>query len=195
VALRPTWYASDNGFPSSTAMDQAHAPVVAAVAAALRRGGTVVDLGCGNGALLAKVVAEVPGVEPWGVDLDPDRVGHAAELHPEHADHFIAGDLFDPEGTVWATGRTFDLALVMPGRLVEAGSERAAGLQELLRTRCRQNLVYAYGDWLERFGTLGALAAAAGMAIRGPSEQAAALADMVAAVPGAPAREEEHHER
>jgi hypothetical protein len=195
VALRPSWYASDNGFTSIAAMDKAHAPVVAAVAAALRRGGTVVDLGCGNGALLAKVVAEVPGVEPWGVDLDPGRVRHAAELHPEHADQFLAGDLCDPEGTVWAGGRMFDLAIVMPGRLVEAGSRRAEGLREVLRTRCRQRLVYAYADWIQRFGTLGALAGAAGLAIRGPSVQAAALADIVAAAPGALPREEEHRER
>ena len=195
VALRPSWYARDNGFTSSTAMDEAHAPVVAIAAAALSGGGTVVDLGCGNGALLAKVVAEVPGVDPWGIDLDPDRVAHAAELQPEHADHFIAGDLFDPEGPMWATGRMFDLALVMPGRLVEAGWQRSAGLRELLRARCRQRLVYAYGDWLTRYGTLGALAAAAGLAIRGPSERVAALADMVAVVPGDWPSGEEHHGR
>jgi hypothetical protein len=64
-----------------------------------------------------------------------------------------------------------------------------------LRTRCRQRLVYAYADWIERFGTLGALANAAGLAIRGPSVQATALADIVAAAPGALPREEEHRER
>ena len=51
---KPDWYASDNGFSSEDAMDAAHAPVVgAAVTALAGTGGDVLDLGCGNGALLA----------------------------------------------------------------------------------------------------------------------------------------------
>ena len=55
-APRPSWYATDNGFDSIAAMEDAHRPIVtAAVAALAGRGGDVVDLGCGNGALLDKI--------------------------------------------------------------------------------------------------------------------------------------------
>ena len=55
-APRPSWYATDNGFDSIAAMEDAHRPIVtAAVAALAGRRGDVVDLGCGNGALLDKI--------------------------------------------------------------------------------------------------------------------------------------------
>ena len=42
----------------------------------------------------------------------------------------------------------FALGIVMPGRLLEAGPERAKAIRERLRRSCDRVLVYAYGDWL-----------------------------------------------
>src|SRR5262249_60998040 len=61
----PDWYATDNGFGSVAAMDAAHEPIVAAAARVLGgAGGDVLDLGCGNGALLKKILAALPAPIP-----------------------------------------------------------------------------------------------------------------------------------
>ncbi len=178
----PAWYAADNGFASVRAMDEAHAPVVRAAAAALGGpGGAVLDLGCGNGVLLERLVAAAPGVVPFGIDRDPVRIEHAQTLHRKFANHFAAGDMFDDE-RLWAGGRRFALAVVMPGRLLETDTTRAAALRERLRSRCDQVLVYAYGDWLAGT-TLAALAQTAGFSVSGPEHEPAALATVGTIVP------------
>ncbi len=160
---KPDWYASDNGFTSEDAMDAAHAPVVgAAVAALAGTGGDVLDLGCGNGALLQRIEAATAGVVPHGIDVDAIRIEHARLVLPAHADNFVAGDLVD-EDVIWPDGRRYALAVLMPGRLLEAGPERSAALRQRLRDRCQQVLVYAYDDWLERPGGLPGLAREAGL--------------------------------
>ena len=176
---RPSWYATDNGFQSDAAMDDAHRPIVdLAVSALDGRGGCVVDLGCGNGALLEKLTGAAPGVVPFGIDTDPARIEHARRLHPAFASNFTVGDLFDTEPT-WADGRRFALGIIMPGRLIEAGPERASTLRARLQDSCDQLLVYAYGDWLEAT-SLAELARQAGLAVLGgSSDHQAALATVL----------------
>jgi hypothetical protein len=120
---QPAWYATDNGFRSVPDMDSAHAPIVALAASTLgAAGGAVLDLGCGNGALLAKVQA-VTGAVPFGIDRDSDRIAHAHELLPRFAENFRVGDLGENDA-LWDEGRRYALALVMPGRLIEAQAGR-----------------------------------------------------------------------
>jgi 2-polyprenyl-3-methyl-5-hydroxy-6-metoxy-1,4-benzoquinol methylase len=162
---RPLWYATDNGFPTPTDMDVAHAPIVALAVSALgAAGGAVLDLGCGNGALLAKVREAAAGVVPFGIDCDGERIAHACALVPEFAHNFRVGDLAESD-VLWADGRRYALALVMPGRLIDAGPDRAAWLRERLGAACDRILVYAYGDWLTRYGSLDGLAHAAGLSL------------------------------
>ena len=163
----PAWYASDNGFSSTTAMDAAHSAVVELALRALAGGGGwVVDLGCGNGALLRKLGAANARVRVRGVELDVEKAAHARTLLGEDADGVVVGDMFSAD---WARpdGERYALALLMPGRLVEAGAERAARFRTLLQERCERILVYAYGDWLERFGSLSRLAAQVGLQLVG----------------------------
>jgi release factor glutamine methyltransferase len=55
---------------------------------------TVLDLGCGTGAIGAAVSARVPDLEVWAVDVDPDAVACARRnLPPERV---LLGDLFEP---------------------------------------------------------------------------------------------------
>ena len=181
-SARPIWYARDNGFASAEAMDDAHRPIVdAAIAALGGAGGHVMDLGCGNGALLEELVDAAPGVVPFGVDVDPARIAHARTLHPDHAANFVVGDVFD-DPRVWADGRRFALALLMPGRLLEARPEHAEALRAWLRRSCDQVLVYAYGDWLSRAGSLAGLAQQAGLAVTDGADRPVSLAT----VPEAP---------
>ena len=66
---------------------------------------------------------------------------------------------------VWAAREEYSLALLMPGRLIEAGPARSRVLLQRLRERCRRVLVYAYGDWLTRYGGLGELCGRVGLAL------------------------------
>jgi SAM-dependent methyltransferase len=159
----PEHFASDNGFVSSIAMDHAHKPIVDLALKTLDgRSGNIVDLGCGNGALLKKIVQAHQRLFPFGIEPDPARVEHARKMHPQFADNFILGDMFKID-RVWDANRRFALALIMPGRLLESRPEQAAELKRHLKEQCDSILVYAYGDWLTRFGNLAGLAEKAGL--------------------------------
>jgi radical SAM protein with 4Fe4S-binding SPASM domain len=178
----PTWFATDNGFPSVAAMREAHAPIVEAATEALAgKAGNVLDLGCGNGALLEQIAKRVSGVVPFGIDNDAARVEHARVLQAEFADNFTAGDLFDDDRP-WSDGRRFALAIVMPGRLLEVDAARAQVLRERLGDRCDQVLVYAYGDWLADTDLAG-LAGRAGMSVLSPGNKPVGLAGIAGAQP------------
>lgn len=71
---------------------------------------SVLDLGCANGHLAASLVTwgaeRGVAVEPYGVDIAPELIERARELHPAWADRFWVGDALD-----WRhpQGRRFDL--------------------------------------------------------------------------------------
>lgn len=164
-ATHPPWYAADNGFSTVASMDAAHSPILACAAALLGAGrASVLDIGCGNGALLRKLINANPSATPFGIDLDAARVSHARELLPKFADNFFVGDAFRAE-TLWQDGRRFTLGLAMPGRFLEAELRDASRLRGYLKERCDNVLLYAYPDSVREYGTLHGLAAAAGFAL------------------------------
>lgn len=185
---RPAWYATDNGFASIGTMDDAHRPIVdLAVAALDEHGGDVLDLGCGNGALLATIASRAPGVRPHGIDTDASRIDHARLLHTERADRFLVGDLLDDD-RLWAHEQRYALAIVMPGRLLDVSPPRAERLRDRLRTRCDRVLVYAYADWLERPDGLPGLTQRTGLQVVDPTlQQGDGVAVAVATVTPGPA--------
>ena len=159
----PAWYASDNGFNARAAMDEAHRPVVEMALTSLGDMGTVLDLGCGNGALLKKICEARSGVIPFGVDVDEPKLEHARLLQPTYAANFVAGNMFeripiDPD-------TIYSLIMLMPGRLVEVDEASARRLREWLHRHFQRLLVYGYGDWLTRYGGLEGLAGRAGLTI------------------------------
>ena len=81
--------------------------------------GAVLDLGCGNGALLERLCERCPGITPVGLERDPERAAHAPELSPGLAGAVVVGDLLQTEA-IWQEGRRYAMPLLMPGRLVEA---------------------------------------------------------------------------
>lgn len=167
------WYSSDNGFSSIAEMDTSHGPILRMATAVLAASsGSVLDLGCGNGVLLKNLLEANPSVIPFGIDCDPNRIAHAGTILSGFAHNFIVGDMYESE-TIWPRGRRYALAILMPGRLVEVGSERTAQLKARLSDCCDTILIYAYGDWLARYGTLKRLAAAAGLELLGSDENAA----------------------
>jgi len=159
----PDWYASDNGFDSVIAMDQAHQPVVELALEMLgESGGNVLDLGCGNGALLKKIVEKNPKITPFGVEIDPERYQHIASVLPEFSKNFELADIFNSD-TIFRCDRQFNLVILMPGRLLEADSKQTALLKQQLRKQTDHLLVYAYGDWLNKYRDLWGLANEVGL--------------------------------
>ncbi len=164
----PSWYASDNRFPSRLRMDRAHAPIVAAASAVLcGRGGDVLDLGCGNGALLRKIHDRNPATVPYGVDVAHASIAHAKLLLPAYIDNFHAGDMF-ADDVAWAA-RRYVLVVLAPTRLFETSAERAAALRERLAGCCDTLVVYGYGKSLTRHGDLAGLCRATGLRLLAPA--------------------------
>jgi SAM-dependent methyltransferase len=142
----PSWYATDNVFESRLHMEWCHSPIVdLAVRTLAGHRGNIVDLGCGNGALLRTVCRANPLIDPFGVDREATAIAHARLLLPRHADHFVQGDLFE-DARPWSSGRRYLLALLSVSRLREAGRERAAVLLGRIAACCDDLLLYTYSD-------------------------------------------------
>lgn len=169
---RPAWYHTENGFSTRHGMDVSHRPLVALAREALAGAeGSVLDLGCGNGALLEKICRGRAELVPCGVDVNAAAVEHARELLPDAAAGFVRSDLFAP--SVWVHGRRHALAILMIGRLLEVSRPRADALLAAIRAHCDRLLVYAY-DGYDPAG-LPALAARLGLTLGEPREGRAAL--------------------
>jgi Methyltransferase domain len=146
-SMRPTWYYTDNGFSSEEAMRQLHQPIVDLARGALEGiDRNVLDLGCGNGLLLAKICDGRSGLTPYGVDSNRSALEHAHTVMPQFAANFVQGDLFDVE--LWGNvSHHYALTLLMFGRLLEVPKPQALRLLNRLRTTSERVLVYVYPDW------------------------------------------------
>ena len=159
----PEWYASDNGFSARAAMDEAHRPIVDMALTSIGETGTVIDLGCGNGALLKKICEARSGLIPFGMDVDEAKLEHARLLQPAFSANFIAGNMFE---RIPIDGDTvYSLVILMPGRLVEVDPAVARQLRGWLRGHFTRLLVYGYGEWLTRYDGLSGLAERAGLTL------------------------------
>ncbi len=147
---------TDNGFTSLEAMEEAHETIAAAAGTVFPR--TVLDLGCGNG-LLARKLAGLAG-RAIGIEADPDRARRAEG----NLDQTIEGDIFDVQ--LGQMVRDLDLSVLMPGRIIEQAKrngKKPAELVSRFELLPGRLLVYAYGDWIERYGSLDEICYAAGM--------------------------------
>ncbi|MEN8188232.1 MAG: methionine biosynthesis protein MetW [Thermodesulfobacteriota bacterium] len=157
----PDWYAADNGFSTRAAMDEAQRPIVELAVELLGDSGTVLDLGCGNGVLLNKIRDQRPGVIPFGVDFEAERVAHAGELLPEFKQNFLAGSMFD--GIPMDMDTVYSIIIFMPGRLLEVTATKAARLKNWLSGHFEYLLIYGYGEWLTGHDGLAGLAEKTGL--------------------------------
>jgi len=161
--LRPD--PGDNGFANEEAMHAAHDVVLQAVGEVAG----AIDLGCGDGTLLAKIAGGREG--RWlGVEQDEDRCRRGFLLYPQL--HFQTGRIEDlpvPVAQQFGLDQPADVVLFMPGRLLEMKEEDAERVRFWLQRIAKKIIVYAYGDWLEKYGgSLFRLAKAAGFEKLGP---------------------------
>ena len=137
------WLHADNGFSSRETMERLHRPIVTLARRRLNAiTGNVLDLGCGNAALLEKICAGQDGLTPYGVDTNSAALEHARALLPRFVDNFSTADIF--HGDVWRDVRRYALTLLMPGRLLEVEPPVAERLMKNLRAMSDVVLVYSY---------------------------------------------------
>jgi SAM-dependent methyltransferase len=132
-------------------MERAHRPILEAAGILLdSRDKLVLDLGCGNGMLLKSLTGLKPHIVPCGIDLSALKISHAQQLMPGFASQFSVGDIFSATW-LWEPSQTYDLVLLMVGRLRETSPERAHWLRQQLRSHARRVFLYAYNDFTEDF--------------------------------------------
>ncbi len=162
--------AKRNGFSSRRAMDEAHAVLIQAAAPLVGRVRSILDLGSGDGALLAKLGEALGATRLLGIEIDPER----AKAVPGT----VVRCASITDVATWS-GR-HDLIVLMPGRLLEMSGAERAEVWEAIKHSAVHVLVYAYGDWLRR-GGLAELVSEATPGGAGPvvarAEAAAALYD------------------
>lgn len=137
-----------NGFGSEASMNAAHDALLSVLP---QNAGTLLDLGCGNGRLLERAVEL--GWKASGVEVDGVRAG--AGTVPIRRGNILDTATWDGQ---------YDVVAFMPGRLLEAGAVGVAeSVRQALYARAGAVLLYAYGDWLSKYGSLGPLMAEAGL--------------------------------
>lgn len=129
-------------------MDRAHAPLLELIATIPpKRLNSVIDFGCGNGALLQKIVSGRRGCVPHGVDVSASRIEHALLLQPRFRENFEVRSMFDPSGK-WLQSE-YALGVLMVGRLLEVTPRQRAEFLGWIKSRCERMLLYFYGGWIE----------------------------------------------
>lgn len=128
----------DCGFSTREAMAAAHAALLMAIGPAA----SALDLGDGDGTLLAEL-ARRGGQGPWvGLEMDAGRVLRGRSRHPGLT--LLAGRI---EAMAWF--ENVDVALIAAPRLAEMTVAAAKAVCSQLGEDARRLVLYAYGDWKE----------------------------------------------
>lgn len=158
----------DNGFATLEAMHESHRPIIELATKILSdiNEPRVIDFGCGNGALLREIAKRTPGCQPVGIEIDPRRAAKGSSLLSPFRGIVNCGDMFDEQ--LWKS-MDIDLAILMPGRLLEVKPETAASFLRKLKRQIRYILLYMYEDLRYRRGTLSRTAKDAGLELLEPA--------------------------
>lgn len=149
-----TWWWSDNQFLNADSMRHAHRLLIHAILEELPYQARVLDLGCGNGALLRRLKTYCTDITIGGIDINETAIAHAKS--------YLTGS--------WQVGRietgNYDnfkptTVIINPVRLMEMTEQSAVeGMRNWLRT-VPQVFLYSYND-----GNLERSTAATGLTYR-----------------------------
>jgi hypothetical protein len=166
-------YAAQNGFFTVEGMERAHRPIAKYVDNLLntQNSSTVVDLGCGNGALLRAICSLRAGVIPLGMEIDAECAARAQRYLGEFSGTVFPGDMLQ-QSQIWDEPVLYDVVLLMVCRLLEVSDAQASRLIERIFSHARHLVVYAYDDeFIRHHGTLGDLARRSGLRLLGWDER------------------------
>jgi len=174
----PAWHYTDNGFQSAEGMNRAHQPLIEMAKQTLHNtGGSILDLGCGNAALLLKICKDESGFIPYGVEIHESKIAHAQTMLPHNIDNFFVGDIFDSIG-LWRN-QQYDLVILMVGRLLEVDDPQRENLKNWLLSSAKNIMIYVYPDYLQQGQTLSNLAEKAGIELLPNGTSQASLARII----------------
>lgn len=147
--------AKENGFNSIDAMDSYHSPIIKFLKEIIKeKDWKILDLGSGNGFLLKKIKETNPNIIPYGIELNYEVAESAKILQPEFKDNFYTGNLIDAP-KILSKNLIFELIIIMPGRLLEIKDEvKKKEFLNWMNGSSKNILAYAYGDWIEKYGSL-----------------------------------------
>jgi trans-aconitate methyltransferase len=132
----------------------------------------VLDLGCGNGALLRAVRREA-AFFPIGYDTNRIAIAKAWQAMP--SGRWVVGNLVWDD---WTVERP-DVLLLMPGRVLELPNDNRPWQFLAKIFTVPTIIVYAYADWIATTGGLAAMCARLGwpveMKITGPDVEVGVL--------------------
>jgi hypothetical protein len=137
-----TW--EDCGFKTEQGMRDAHDVVECHAAKVIGMPDappTVLDLGCGDGALLDRMKHRFQGAcTTIGVEVDPGRVARGRERHPGIGLHCGRIEALADD----AQTDQVDLVLLMPGRLLEMPEGVAEKVRDTVRRIAKHLVIYTY---------------------------------------------------
>jgi len=149
-SLEDTSVWEENGFSNKEAMDHFHQVIIDAIGdMKYIPGGSVLDLGCGNGVLLGRVVGDRVDLLPHGVEMDRQRCMSAATTI--HWGVFTMGSIFDLN--TWKED-AYSLVLLMPGRLLETTRAIAEQVRKQLYDKTDLVLINLTCDWTQQYGSI-----------------------------------------
>lgn len=140
-----------NGFKNPDAMRQAHTTLLNMLATHLPQNARVLDLGCGNGLLLKRLVLHRPDVKIAGIDANLDRLPKGLGTGKWYHGSIESGCWVD-----WIPSAV----LINPKRVLEMTPESASKIQHILAD-IPQVFLYTYDD-----GDLGKHSHDAGLPVR-----------------------------
>lgn len=145
--IKDTW--TDNGFSSFSVMRKAHDLIIKSVSKILLDSGRVLDLGCGNGVLLERIVDQYRYLVPYGVENWTERYVRAVERIGEN---IKCGNIFN---TSFYLKDDFQLVIISLNRFNEVEGEDAEMLLKHLRAHTRYLIVTTYFEpWIPELDTL-----------------------------------------
>ena len=137
--VKQPWYYEDNGLSSFVWQTKSHNHLINLIKPLCPE--KIVDLGCGNGALLLEMIEQI-GLEkdsyqmtPYGCDIDQDKINHAKQLHPSFEDNFECCAINDYEF------KQYDLIIY---------SVNSVGLDKFVQELAKHTqyiLLYTYSDF------------------------------------------------
>lgn len=147
----------DNGFSSAEGMAASHRIMIDAAVSLLHgQSGKILDLGCGNGRLVAAIASRLPGVIPCGVECVLDRANRGRATLERAGGRLHVADIFSQEQP-WFDHGSYVLTILMIGRLLEVGVRRRRTLIADIERHSNLLLLYTYGDSLSMSDEAGTL--------------------------------------